>query len=225
MSKRKIETNTNDESVYDLTRIQLRGKIRFLTAEVNARIKRYREAVSAGKFSTGEQRFIERTIETVKKATATKKSGTNEYYIPKGKKDEVGLGLSNKSMPELQKQLQALKRFVKKDISTPTGQEEWSEKVQTQYDTFRMRYNENLSKEEYEDMYDTMNVVKEVLKDYGYEDYGKDYARTYAKANEQGKQKFIRYVKKAKEESDGAGQTTEQILDRVAELLRENGEL
>lgn len=225
MTKRKIEINTKDESVYNLSTRQLKAKIRALTTEVNARIKRYREAVSAGEFSKGEQGFIERTIETVKKATAGRRSKSDEYYIPQGKKGEIGLGLSYKSKEELQKQLASLRRFEKKDISTPTGKEEWSDKVQTQYDTFRMRYNENLSKEEYEDMCDTMNVVKEVLKDYGYEDYGREYARTYAKASEQGKQKFIKYVKQAKKDSAGAGQTTEQILDRVAELLRENGEL
>ena len=72
-------------------------------------------------------------------------------------------------------------------------------------------------------MIDTMNIVKNTLKDYGYEDFGGSYARTYTRANKEGKRKFARYVDQARRES--SGKTTEDVLDRVAELLRENGEL
>ena len=72
-------------------------------------------------------------------------------------------------------------------------------------------------------MIDTMNIVKNTLKDYGYEDFGGSYARTYTRANKAGKRKFARYVDQARRES--SGKTTEDVLDRVAELLRENGEL
>lgn len=226
MSRRKKRETTDENtknSVFDMSTRQLRAEIRKRTASVNVRISEYRDAVLKGEYTKGEQEFIETTIESVKTATAFRKSHTDIYYIPKGKKGEIGLGLSTKTKSELQKQLASLRRFEKNDILTPQGKENWSDRVQKQYDTFKERYDENMTQSEYQDMIDTMNIIKEVMKDYGYEDFGVDYARKYAKANEQGKQKFIKYVEQAKKEK--AGSTANEILDRVAELLRENKQI
>lgn len=235
MRKKREENvqSTSDKSVFDLSTRELRNEIRRRTAEVNIRIAQYRESQKT--YSEGEQKFIERTIESLKRATASekirtvKKDGkkkvvhTGNFYIPSGSKGEIGLGLSYKSKKELERQLAALRRFEKNDISTPTGKEEWSDKMRRQYDTFRNRYNPNMSESEYESMIDTMNVVKESLKDYGYEDKGASLARTYAKANVQGRRKFVKYVEQAKKES--SGRTVEDIIDTLTSILRKNGEI
>lgn len=224
MSKRKKKEpiNTRDESVFDLTTRQLRDEIRKRTATVNIRINEYREAIEEGKQKSN--RIVEESIRKMKEASYTFNKETGEIRIPKSKKGEIGLGLTYKTKTELQRQLAGLRRFEERDIETPEGKRKSEEKTERQYKTFTDRYGD-MSRDEYEDMIDTMNVVKNTLKDYGYEDYGGSYARTYTKANKEGKRKFARYIDQAKRESAGAGQTTEDILDRVAELLRENGEL
>ena len=235
MSGKNNPKNTSEKSVFDLSTRQLRDEIRKRTASVNVRLMEYREAVKQGSFTVGEQQFVDKNIEAIRKATATEKLvtkkvdgkrvtvRTGEYYIPEGRKGEIGLGLTHKTKAELQKQLAALRRFEKSDILTPQGKRQWKDKTQRQYETFRNRYNEKMSETDYQDMIDTMSIIKEALKDYGYEDFGADYARQYAKANTQGRNKFIKYIEQAKREK--AGSTANDILDRVAELLRENKEI
>ena len=231
MKRKNVRKDTiTQSSVYDMTTRELRKEIRKRTAEINVRIMEYQEAVKQ-KIKKASK-IVERGIERLKEASAfekvvrNKKTGetkhTGIYYVPKGKKGEIGLGLSYKSKAELQKQLAGLRRFETKDIETPQGQKEWSEKTEKQYETFRKRYRD-ISKEEYEEMIDTMNIVKNTIKDYGYEEFGGGYARAYVNANRQGRRKFAKYVEQAKRES--SGKTTEDVLDRVNELLRENGEI
>lgn len=233
MSKRKRESVDNTKrSVYDMTTRQLRDEIRKRTAQVNVRIAEYKEAVAKGVQKMSQ--VVEEGIRKLKEASAsekivkrkvngkTKSEHTGVYYIPKGEKGEIGLGLGYKTKSELQRQLAGLRRFEEKDIETPEGRRQWSEKVEKQYETFRERYGD-ISREDYEDMIDTMNIVKNTLKDYGYEDFGGGYARMYNNATKQGKRKFAKYVDQAKRES--SGKTTEDVLDRVAELLRENSEM
>lgn len=232
LRRKKQDVNTKDRSVYDLTTRQLRDEIRKRTAQVNIRIAEYKEAVADGLQKASK--VVEEGIRKLKEASAaekivkrkidgkTKSVHTGVYYIPKGEKGEIGLGLGYKTKSELQRQLAGLRRFEEKDIETPEGKRNWSDKVEKQYETFKKRYGD-LSKEEYEDMIDTMNIVKNTLKDYGYEDFGGGYARMYSNSTKQGRRKFAKYVDQAKRES--SGKTTEDVLDRVAELLRENNEL
>lgn len=215
-----------------MTTRELRQEIKRRTASVNVRIMEYKEAVEKG--FQKSSKIVEEGIRKLKEGSTaekvvkkkvngkTKTIHTGLYYTPTGKKGEIGLGLSYKTKSELQRQLAGLKRFEEKDIETPEGQREWSEKVDRQYKTFQKRYGD-MSKEDYEDMIDTMNIVKNTLKDYGYEDFGAGYARMYNNANKQGKRKFTKYVDQAKRES--VGKTTEDVLDRVAQLLRDNNEI
>ena len=218
--KKKQKIDTRSKSVFDLTTRELRDEIRKRTAEVNITINEYREAIRKGVEKTNQ--VVESSIRKLREASSGLNRKTGKFVIPKGRKGEVGLGLTFKTKSELQRQLAGLRRFEEKDIYTPKGKEKWSEKTNKQYKTFKDRYGE-ISREDYEDMIDTMNIVKNTLKDYGYEDFGGSYARTYTRANKEGKRKFARYVDQARRES--SGKTTEDVLDRVAELLRENGEL
>lgn len=211
------------KSVYDMTTRELRKEIRRRTAEANIRINEYREAIKQGKQKASQ--FIEKAINRLKQGSAGfNKKG--EYTVPKSRTGEVGVGTSYKRKVELQKQLEGLRRFEKTDMETPEGKRNWNEKTRNQYETFKKRYGD-ISEDDYEDMVNTMNIVKNTLKDYGYEDNGTGYARLYNKADEQGKRKFARYVEQARNEvSDGkyGSRTAEDILDRVAEMLRENRE-
>ena len=212
--------STENLSVFDLTTRELRAEIRKRTASVNATINEYRNAVQLG--IEKANKVVEDSIRKMREAAIDINKQTGEIIEPKGRKGEIGLGLTYKNKSELQRQLAGLRRFEEKDIYTPSGKEKWNEKTNRQYETFKNRYGD-ISRSEYEDMIDTMNIVKNTLKDYGYEDFGGSYARTYARANKTGKRKFARYVDQARRES--SGKTTEDVLDRVAELLRENGEL
>ena len=213
------------KSIYDMSTRELRKEIRRRTAEANIRIAEYREAIQKG--TQQASKFIESVIERLKQASAGyNKKG--EYTVPKGQRGEVGVGTSYKRKVELQKQLAGLRRFEKVDIETPKGESEWSDKVNNQYKTFVSRYG-NISPDDYVDMVDTMNIVKNTLKDYGYEDNGTGYARLYNKAKGQGKKKFARYVEQARNDimndSTRKTRTAEDILDRVADLLRDSNEL
>lgn len=232
MKKGKERSVVTKKDIYDMSTRELRKEIRRRTASVNVRIMEYREVVKKGFIKSSK--IVEEGIRKLREASSAEKMKrkkvdgkvktihTGKYYIPEGKKGEIGLGLGYKTKSELQRQLAGLRRFEEKDIETPEGQREWSDKVDRQYKTFQQRYG-NMSKEDYEDMIDTMNIVKNTLKDYGYEDFGAGYARMYNNANKQGKRKFTKYVDQAKRES--VGKTTEDVLDRVAELLRENNEI
>lgn len=247
MKRKDANSHKEKNTIYDLSTRELKKQIRKKTASMNVRISEYRE--SQDTYSKGEQKFIERTISSLKSATAeeviekvTLPSGntirvrTGVYRVPKGKRGELGLGLNYKSKAELQKQLQALERFERNDISTPKGKENYTEKVRRQYQTFRNRYAPDMSLDDYENMIDTMLVVSNLLKDYGYEDVvqgdgkgnisvGVAVARQYGHADSKGRQKFAKYVEQAVNESKGKGKTAKDIVNRVASLLRENGEV
>lgn len=218
--KKGMKRSTENLSVFDLTTRELREEIRKRTVSVNATINEYRNAVQLGIEKSNQ--VVEDSIRKMREASAGISKKTGKVIVPKGRKGEIGLGLSYKTKSELQRQLAGLRRFEEKDIYTPKGKEKWNEKTNKQYETFKNRYGD-ISREDYDDMIDTMNIVKNTLKDYGYEDFGGSYARTYTRANKDGKRKFARYVDQARRES--SGKTTEDVLDRVAELLRENGEL
>lgn len=218
--KKGMKRSTENLSVFDLTTRELREEIRKRTASVNATINEYRNAVQLGIEKVNQ--VVEDSIRKMREAAIDINKQTGEIIEPKGRKGEIGLGLTYKNKSELQRQLAGLRRFEEKDIYTPSGKEKWNEKTNRQYETFKNRYGD-ISRSEYDDMIDTMNIVKNTLKDYGYEDFGGSYARTYTRANKAGKRKFARYVDQARRES--SGKTTEDVLDRVAELLRENGEL
>lgn len=199
-----------DTSAYDLTVKELQKAIRYLTPKLNVRIAEYREEIAKGEW---EESIVGNIAIEALKATA----GT------KGVKGEIGLGLKGKNKSQLQKQFQELRRFENKDIFTPEGQREWSAKTEKQYNEFRKNYNEDLTRDEYEQMIDTMNVVKHHLKDYGYEDIGRNIANQFAKASQKNKTKFVDIVIKARDTATAsetnAGVTAEDVIDRLKVLL------
>lgn len=211
MAKKSLE-EILDSSTYDLTIGELKKAIRYLTPRINIRISEYREEVEKGNWEESEIGNI--AIETLKANAGVK-----------GTRGEIGLGLSGKNKPQLQKQFQELRRFENKDIFTPEGKREWDKKTEEQYNTFRANYNENLTKEEYEEMIDTMNVIKHHLKDYGYEDIGTGIARQFAKTSGKNRKKFVDIVIKARDTAQAKdpnqGITSEDILDKLNMLLNE----
>ena len=199
-----------DTSVYDLTVKELQKAIRYLTPKLNVRIAEYREEIAKGEWE--ESTIGNIAIEALKATAGTK-----------GVKGEIGLGLKGKNKSQLQKQFQELRRFENKDIFTPEGQREWNAKTEEQYNTFKANYNEDLTKEQYEEMIDTMNVVKHHLKDYGYEDIGAGIARQFAKTSGKNRMKFVDLVIKARDTAQARdsnqGITAEDILDKLNTLL------
>lgn len=227
------EQGNGTRSVFELTTRELRKEIRRLTIEVNERIRDYRA-------EGGNAEYFNRMVNRLKYVSSHNKKVTidgEEHIIktvPRGYKGgEIGLGTSYKLKTELQEQLSSLHRFLEKDEYSPQGIEEFNEKVQRQYETFTENYG-YITKEEYLEMIDTMNLVKESLKGYGYEDLmatgsmqgfslGASLANKYVEANERGRGTFLQYVEQAKKMSKGG--TTEDLFDNLTEIMKTAGVL
>lgn len=192
------------ENLYNLTTRELKKQIREKTKEVNARVFEYR-------LSGESHNIIETEIRKLK-----------SYAGTTPKKYEIGVGnLSKRHKSELQRQLAGLERFIAKDVYTPAGLEEHDLLVQKQYETFVKRYaDETFTREDYTYFVDTMNVIKNVTKNYGYENYGKELAEMYGKANTNQRQKFVDYVQIAVKQAKGTALTPEDIIDNINEMMK-----
>ena len=180
---------------------ELRSEIRKLTAEVNVRIAEYRE--------TGKPvRAVERQIKRLQRLAGTK-TGT-------GARGEIGLGLK-KSKILLEVQKNALRNFLKFDMYSEKAKQEKKSRSQI---TFEERYGK-MSEIEFDQLYDTFDVLRNYLADFGYEAYGASLTEQYANANEHGKLKFADYVRIAKEKSKTG--TIEDFIDVLAEEMRNDG--
>lgn len=180
---------------------ELQSEVRKLTAEVNVRVGEYRES---GK----TVRAVERQIERLQKLAGTKTG--------KGARGEIGLGLK-KSKLRLEVQKTALRNFLKFDMYSEKAKKEKKSKAQK---TFESRYG-RMPQAEFEQLYDTFDVLRNYLADFGYEACGSSLAAQYAEANEKGKLKFVDYVRIAKEKSKTG--TVEDFIDVLAEEMRNDG--
>ena len=180
---------------------ELRSEIKKLTAEVNVRIAEYREI---GK----PVRAVEQQIKRLQDLSGTKTG--------KGARGEIGLGLK-KSKLRLEVQKNALRNFLKFDMYSEKAKKE--EKSRSQK-VFEKRYGK-MSKSDFEQLFDTFDVLRNYLADFGYEASGPSLAEQYASANKKGKLKFVDYVRIAKEKSKTG--TIEDFIDVLAEEMRNDG--
>ena len=182
---------------------ELRSEIRKLTAEVNVRIAEYRE--------TGKSvRAVERQIKRLQSLSGTKTG--------KGARGEIGLGLK-KSKLRLEVQKRALRNFLKFDMYSERAKKKKKSKAQK---TFESRYGK-MTEAEFNQLYDTFDILRNYLSDFGYEALGPSLAEQYADANEHGKAKFVDYVRRAKEKSKTG--TVEDFIDILAEEMRNDGSI
>lgn len=180
---------------------ELRSEIRKLTAEVNVRIAEYRE--------TGKPvRAVEQQIKRLQSLSGTK-TGT-------GARGEIGLGLK-KSKIRLEVQKRALINFLKFDMYSEKAKKDKKSRSQK---TFETRYGK-MSETEFDQLYDTFDVLRNYLADFGYEALGPSLTEQFANANEHGKAKFADYVRRAKEKSKTG--TVEDFIDVLAEEMRDDG--
>ena len=180
---------------------ELRSEIRKLTAEVNVRIAEYRE--------TGKSvRAVERQIKRLQSLSGTKTG--------KGARGEIGLGLK-KSKLRLEVQKNALRNFLKFDMYSEKAKKEKKSRAQK---TFESRYGK-MTKAEFDQLYDTFDILRNYLSDFCYEALGPSLAEQYANANKHGKLKFVDYVRIAKEKSKTG--TVEDFIDVLAEEMRNDG--
>ena len=179
----------------------LHSEIRKLTAEVNVRIGEYRES---GK----SVRAVEQQIKRLQSLSGTKTG--------KGARGEIGLGLK-KSKLRLEVQKKALRNFLKFDMYSERARKKKKSRSQK---VFEKRYGK-MSESDFEQLYDTFDVLRNYLADFGYEASGSSLAEQYANANEKGKLKFVDYVRIAKEKSKTG--TIEDFIDVLAEEMRNDG--
>ena len=179
---------------------ELRSDIRKLTAEVNIRIAEYRE--------TGKSvRAVEQQIKRLQSLAGTKTG--------KGARGEIGLGLK-KSKIQLEVQKNALRNFLKFDMYSEKAKKKKSKSQKV----FEKRYGK-MSESDFEQLYDTFDVLRNYLADFGYEALGPSLAEQFSNANEHGKAKFVDYVRRAKEKSKTG--TVEDFIDVLAEEMRNDG--
>ena len=86
--------------------------------------------------------------------------------------------------------------------------------------TFEKRYGK-MSETEFDQLYDTFDVLRNYLADFGYEALGSSLAEQFDNANKHGKAKFVDYVRRAKEKSKTG--TVEDFIDILAEEMRNDG--
>jgi len=183
---------------------ELQKEIRAKTNEANIRINEYRER---GK----SNRVYEKEIGYLKTYARTKT----------GARGEVGLGFKGKSKIELEKQLNRLNTFISKDVYSDAGKDAYvSARYEKARNTFNARYG-YMSESEYRELYDTFDVLRSQLSDYGYEDLGPSLAQKFQESKD--KSKFADYVLQVKRENKGI--TSEQFIDRLTELMKEKGAL
>ena len=180
---------------------ELRSEIRKLTAEVNVRIAEYREM---GK----PVRAVERQIERLQGLAATKTRNSARGEIWHGMK---------KSKLRLEVQERALRNFLKFDMYSKRAKKEKKSRAQK---TFESRYGK-MTKVEFDQLYDTFDILRNYLSDFGYEALGPSLTEQFANANEHGKTKFVDYVRRAKEKSKTG--TIEDFIDVLAEEMRNDG--
>ena len=180
---------------------ELQSEIRKLTAEVNVRIAEYREM---GK----PVRAVEQQIKRLQSLSGTKTG--------KGARGEIGLGLK-KSKLRLEVQKNALRNLLKFDMYSKKAKKE--EKSRSQK-VFEKRYGK-MSESDFEQLYDTFDVLRNYLSDFGYEASSSSLAEQYANANKKGKLKFVDYVRIAKEKSKTG--TVEDFIDVLVEEMRNDG--
>ena len=179
----------------------LRSEIRKLTAEVNVRIAEYREM---GK----PVRAVERQIKRLQDLSGIKTG--------KGARGEIGLGLK-KSKLRLELQKKALINFLKFDMYSERAKKKKKSRAQK---TFESRYGK-MSEAEFEQLYDTFDILRNYLADFGYEALGASLAEQFRSAHEHGKEKFVDYVRRAKDKSKTG--TVEDFIDILAEEMRNDG--
>ena len=180
---------------------ELRSEIRKMTAEVNVRIAEYREK---GK----PVRAVERQIERLHSLAGTKTG--------KGARGEIGLGLK-KSKLRLELQKRALRNFLKFDMYSEKAKKEKKSRSQK---TFEKRYGK-MSESDFDQLYDTFDVLRNYLADFGYEALSSSLTEQFSNANEKGKIKFVDYVRIAKKKSKTG--TVEDFIDVLVEEMRNDG--
>lgn len=187
MKKPKTLEEIIETDIYDLTVPELKKFIKYSKPMALIFKSEYEEAVDAG-LTTNE----------VIEAELTQISNLKGY--------------SRLRKSELQQQAIRLKRFYTKDVDYISGLSEISDRVQQQYDTFIDRYG-YISEDDYVNFIYSMNVLKNTIKDFKYEDKGQ-LARLYTKSGAKGKNKMVDIIKQVmKDKPQGA--TTEDLLDAI----------
>lgn len=183
---------------------ELQQAIREKTAEANIRISEYRERGKSIK-------VYEKEIGYLKQYAGTRT----------GARGEIGLGFKYKTKTQLEKQLNRLNEFIAKDVYSERGKEAYSE---DRYNRSRKAFNERygyMSENDFRELYDTFDVLRNELKDYGYEDLGPSLAQQFQQTSE--KAKFADYVIDVARHNKGI--SSETFIDILSNKLRNEGAL
>lgn len=183
---------------------QLQNAIREKTAEANIRIAEYRERGKSIK-------VYEKEIGYLKHYAGTKT----------GARGEIGLGFKYKTKAQLEKQLNRLEGFIAKDVYSEKGKEAYNaDRYDKSRSTFNARYG-YMSESDFRELYDTFDVLRNELKDYGYEDLGASLAQQFQQTTN--KEKFADYVLYVAKHNKGI--SSETFIDILSNNLKEEGAL
>ena len=155
--------------------------------------------------------------------TVAKEIGYLKQYAgtKTGARGEVGLGLKYKTKAQLEKQLNRLEGFIAKDVYSERGKEAYNEyRYDRSRSTFNARYG-YMSESDFRELYDTFDVLRNELQDYGYEDLGASLAQQFQQTTN--KAKFADYVLNVAKHNKGI--SSETFIDILSNKLREEGAL
>lgn len=131
---------------------------------------------------------------------------------------QIGLGLTYKTKPELLQQARLLYEAKKVDIYTDEGIKEYNNKEHQQYDTF-IQNRPGLSKmtfEEYHDLVEAFGAMgSHVLEEFGYEEL----AVIYNDAKGVKKLDLVSAVADIKRETKGQGLNQKQLIDKLRDAI------
>ena len=131
---------------------------------------------------------------------------------------KIGLGLTNKTKPELLQQARALHEAINVDIYTPQGIRDYDEKEKQQYETFIKNRPAlaGMSLDEYHDLVEAFGALgTHVLEEFGYEELAQIYYSTKGVK----KLDLVEAVKDIKRETKGEGLDQTQLIDKLRERM------
>lgn len=200
---------------------QLKEEIKSNTEELNRRIDEYRKSGKTLK-------DVEQNIELIKRISGVKKGRQaiiEDKKVIGYREVEIGTGNLNKAIKShLIRQARELQSFLKWDISTPTGQRQWEDREETEWQTFNKHFSEyGLNKNEWRNLVEIFGAVGEaVLNQFGSGSGNQAsgvLVREYKNANDIARANIVKEMHEVLKNSEGQGKSAEDLVDDLHKLL------
>lgn len=189
--------------VSQMTRKAIESEIRKKTHIVNERLKQF--------YNEGNENIMVSSEINKLQSIAGKGRGKNK----------IGLGLRKKTKQELVRQLRELKYFEQWDIYTEEGQRSLEARERKAWESF-YKDNPGFTYQEWRNLVETFGSISEsVLQQFG----STNIVEAYKDAENGKKINLLKYITNISRDKSMQGTTQEQKIDRLRELLSEDGDI